>query len=53
MDWIVLGFVGWGIGIMFVLILMRMAGDQDRVARHVQKDIDPYSDVTITREGSW
>lgn len=49
--WIVLGVVGWVIGIAFVLILMRVAGDEDRAARHEQKHRDPFSDVTITRPG--
>ena len=48
-TWILLGAVGWLLGLLFVLILMRMAGNQDRAARHEQKRIDPYSDVTITR----
>ena len=51
LTWIVLGAVGWLLGLLFVLVLMRMAGDQDRAARHEQKRIDPYSDVTITRSG--
>lgn len=51
LDWILLGIVGWVLGVLFVLILMRMAGEQDRSARHSQRDIDPYADVTITRSG--
>ena len=47
----VLGIVGWLLGLLFVLVLMRMAGDQDRAARHEPKRIDPYSGVTITRSG--
>jgi hypothetical protein len=50
-SWILLGIVGWGLGIVFVLTLFRMSGDQDRAARHEQKRLDPYSDVTITRAG--
>jgi len=49
LGWILLGLVGWTLGLLVVLALMRMAGDQDRAARHEQKRIDPYSDVTITR----
>jgi hypothetical protein len=52
LPWIVLGLVGWALGLMFVLILARMAGDQDRAARHQQKRLDPFSDVTITQLGS-
>ncbi len=51
LSWIMLGLVGWALGLVFVLALMRMSGDQDRAARHQQKRIDPYSDVTITRYG--
>jgi len=46
-----LAVVGWLLGLSFVLVLIRMAGDQDRAARHQQKHLDPYSDVTITRSG--
>ena len=51
LSWILLGLVGWGLGLLFVLVLMRMAGSQDRAARHAQKRLDPYSDVTITKIG--
>ena len=51
LSWIMLGLVGWALGFLFVLALMRMSGDEDRAARHQQKRIDPYSDVTITRSG--
>ena len=30
---------------------MRMAGQQDRAARHGEKGLDPFSDVTITKVG--
>ena len=51
LGWTVLGFVGWALGLIIVLTLFRMAGDQDRAARHEQKRLDPYSDVTITQTG--
>ena len=51
-GWIVLGLVGWGFGLLVTLALFRMSGDQDRNARHEQKRMDPYSDVTITQTGS-
>jgi len=51
LDWILLGIVGWVLCVLFTLILLRMAGDQDRAARRAQRDIDPYADVTITRAG--
>jgi len=49
LSWIMLGLVGWAFGLLFVLALMRMSGDEDRAARHQQKRIDPNCDVTITR----
>ena len=51
LGWIVLGLVGWALGLIIVLTLFRMAADQDRAARHEQKRLDPYSDVTITQTG--
>ncbi len=51
LGWILLGLVGWALGLVVVLALFRMSGDQDRAARHEQKRLDPYSDVTITRGG--
>ena len=50
-HWILLGVIAWVLGVLFVLILMRMAGKQDRTARHTQMDIDPFAEVTITRTG--
>ena len=51
LSWILLGLVGWALGLVVVLALFRMSGDQDRAARHEQKRLDPYSDVTITHSG--
>ena len=52
LGWFVLGIVGWAFGLLVVLTLFRMSGDQDRAARHEEKRLDPYSDVTITQFGS-
>ena len=49
MSWIVLGLVGFGLSTLIVIALMRMAGEGDRKARHAQRRMDPFSDVTITR----
>lgn len=50
-TWIAVGFVLWILGFGFVLALMRMASDEDRGARHIEKGMDPFSDVTITQYG--
>ncbi len=52
LGWILLGVVGWALGLLVVLALFRMSGDQDRAARHEEKRLNPYSDVTITHAGS-
>ena len=49
LTWILLGLFGWALALLFVLILMWMARAQDRAARHEQKNIYPFSDVTITK----
>jgi hypothetical protein len=49
LGWILLGLVLWGLGSIFVFALFSMARDQDRAARHEEKRIVPYSDVTITQ----
>ena len=52
LNLIVLGLVGWALVVLVVLVCMRMAGDQDRAARHDEKLLDPFSDVTITQSGN-
>lgn len=52
LGWVVFGLVAWAPGLLVAPILCRMAGDQDRTARHDQKELDPYSDVTITKFGN-
>ena len=52
-TWIVLlGIISWALGFLFVMILMRMASDEDRDARHQEKLRDPFSDVAITETGN-
>ena len=51
-TWILTGLALWLVGFGFLMILMRMAGDEDRAARHVERDLDPFSDVPITQFGS-
>jgi hypothetical protein len=48
-GWFVLAIIGIGLLALFVYALLRMAGSQDRVARHAEKKLHPFSDVTITR----
>jgi hypothetical protein len=52
LNLIVLGLIGWALALLGVLVLMRMTSDQDRAARHAEKRLIPYSDVTITHHGN-
>jgi hypothetical protein len=52
LTWIIVGLAGWAFGFFFVMVLMRMAGDEDRAARHEEKLLHPFSDVTITQFGN-
>ena len=38
-KWILLGVFAWVLGVLFVIVLMRMAGDQDRAARRAEKSM--------------
>ena len=50
-GWIVWIAIVWMLGALVAVILLRMAGDQDRAARHQEKELSPFSDVTITQTG--
>lgn len=52
LTWIMLGLLVWVLGMGFVLVLMRMSSDEDRAARHVEREMDPFSDVPITQFGN-
>jgi len=51
MSWILIAIVVWVLAQMFTLVLFRMSGDQDRIARHDEKELFDFSDVTITQMG--
>ena len=52
LTWILLGLALWIVGFGFVMVLMRMAGDEDRGSRRIERSIDPFSDVAVTQFGS-
>jgi len=49
MEWLVLAFVFVVLCGLVVYTLMRMAGEADRKARHAQRRIDPFCEITISR----
>ena len=52
-GWFLLLVVGWAFGLCALLLLFRMAGDQDRAARRAENVLFPFSDVPITEMGPW
>jgi hypothetical protein len=52
LTWILLGLAFWTVGFGFLLVLMRMSGDEDRAARHDEHRMHPFSDVPITQFGN-
>jgi len=51
MEWMALAAVGLGIGWLVTFTLMKVADDNDRAARRAERELIPFSDVTITRTG--
>jgi hypothetical protein len=52
LTWTLVGLALWMVGFGFLMVLMRMAADEDRAARHIERSIYPFSDVPITRFGT-
>ena len=48
LTWTLVGLALWIAGFGFVMALMRVASDEDRGARRIERSIDPFSDVTYT-----
>jgi len=52
LTWILVGLALWIVGFGFVMALMRMAGDEDRDARRVERRLYPFADLRITQLGA-
>jgi hypothetical protein len=52
LNWILFGLACCAFGLVLLIALMEMAGREDRAARHQEKRMDPWSDVTITQFGA-
>ena len=50
-TWIVLGLLAWVLVSLVVLVIFRMSGDNHRAARHLERQLSPFTEVTITRAG--
>jgi hypothetical protein len=51
LHWLLFGLACCAFGLVLLMALMEMAGREDRAARHHEKCIAPWSDVTITQFG--
>ena len=49
MIWIVLGLVAWSLGLLFLMVLMRMASDEERAALRQEELLKPLPRVIDTR----
>lgn len=47
--WIFFGLVGWALALLLVLVLIQVAGDQDRVARWLEMRINRDSETLVTK----
>ena len=47
-TWTAFGLIAWSLGFFFVMVLMRMAGDEDRAAARQEKLLDASSEVMVT-----
>ena len=47
----VLATAGLGVAVIFLYALLKTAYDNDRAARRAEKELLPYSDVTVTGWG--
>ena len=46
--WIVVGSIGWALGLLFLFALMRIAGGEDRAVRRLERQLFPESNVDLT-----
>ena len=46
-----IAMVAVGLGWLVTFVLLKMADDNDRAARHAERELVPFSDVTVTQAG--
>jgi hypothetical protein len=50
-GWITIAVIALGISWLVTFALLKMADDNDRAARHAERKLIPFSDVTVTQAG--
>jgi hypothetical protein len=51
LGWITLAAIAVGISWLVTFALLKMADENDRAARHTERKLIPFSDVTVTQAG--
>jgi hypothetical protein len=52
MGWMILGLVACALAGLVVYTMLKVSGDCDSKARRTEKELFPFSDVTVTQAGS-
>lgn len=50
-GWITIAAIALGISWLVTFTLLKIADDNDRAARHAERELIPLSDVTVTQAG--
>ena len=50
LGWMLLGLCGWALGVVFVVSLLNMSGDEDKKARRAQRRVDAWSKVATKKQ---
>jgi hypothetical protein len=50
-GWMTLAGLAVGIGWLVTFTLLKIAADNDRAARRAERELIPFSDVTVTQAG--
>jgi hypothetical protein len=50
-GWITIAAIALGISWLVTFTLLKMANENDRAARHAERKLVPFSDVTVTQAG--
>ena len=50
-GWITIAALAVAIAWLVTFTLLKMADDNDRAARHAEREMIPFSDVTVTQTG--
>ena len=50
-GWMLLGLLGWALGVVFVVSLLNMSGDDGKKARRAERRVDPAPKEATKKQG--